>query len=164
MNSTQFAFLDHPGRSGPFGALMDEYARAADDLCRVAETFTQAEFTREVADDDPNCRTVQAICHHACAAAIGDSNMILKARGMETEKDGPAHFTPATSAGLRALLTQRLKATERALEGIYDFTYEQCRTLEFQIPCGPKLGPETMLEHAIVHLLRHRRQLERWKR
>ena len=28
-------FLKPPGRSGPFGALMDEYARAAEDFCRV---------------------------------------------------------------------------------------------------------------------------------
>ena len=30
-------FLDHPGRIGPFGGLMDEYARAADDFCTVVE-------------------------------------------------------------------------------------------------------------------------------
>jgi hypothetical protein len=28
--------IRHPGLSGPFGALMDDYARAAEDLCRLA--------------------------------------------------------------------------------------------------------------------------------
>ena len=31
------AFLHRPGRSGAFGALLDEYARAAEDYCRVVD-------------------------------------------------------------------------------------------------------------------------------
>src|SRR5438046_730096 len=30
-------FIRRPSLSGPFGALMDEYARAAEDFCRVVE-------------------------------------------------------------------------------------------------------------------------------
>jgi hypothetical protein len=40
-------FVRHPGLSGPFGALMDEYARAAEDFCRVVESFDLARFDAE---------------------------------------------------------------------------------------------------------------------
>ena len=40
-------FIRHPGLSGPFGALMDEYARAAEDFCRVVESFDLARFGSE---------------------------------------------------------------------------------------------------------------------
>jgi hypothetical protein len=34
--------------------------------------------------------------------------------------------------------------------------------LSFPVRWGPTYDPEMILEHAICHLLRHRRQLERW--
>ena len=38
------AFLTKPGAAGPFGALLDEYGRAAADFCRTVEGFTPADF------------------------------------------------------------------------------------------------------------------------
>ena len=38
------AFIQHPGRPGMFGALMDEYARAAEDFCRVVDWFDASRF------------------------------------------------------------------------------------------------------------------------
>ena len=35
--------------------------------------------------------------------------------------------------------------------------------VQFQVRWGPVYDPEMILEHGIVHLLRHRRQLERWR-
>jgi hypothetical protein len=49
----QYSFIAHPGRPGAFGALMDEYAGAAEYFCRVAETFPDNRFSSEknVQDD-----------------------------------------------------------------------------------------------------------------
>ena len=43
----QQSFIKHPGQLGAFGALMDEYARAAEDFCRVVETFDDSRFASE---------------------------------------------------------------------------------------------------------------------
>ena len=43
----QDSFLAHPGRPGAFGALMDEYARAAEDFCKVVETVNDSRFDSE---------------------------------------------------------------------------------------------------------------------
>ena len=63
------AFLDRPGLSGPFGALMDEYARAAEDFCRVVEGVPAATWAAERPCDDPDCRSPRAIARHVCGAA-----------------------------------------------------------------------------------------------
>ena len=34
--------------------------------------------------------------------------------------------------------------------------------IKFDVRWGPTYDPEMLLEHAIVHLLRHRRQILRW--
>jgi len=55
-------FIRHPGLSGPFGALMDEYARAAEDFCRVVESFDVARFDAERPSNNPNTVSPRAIC------------------------------------------------------------------------------------------------------
>jgi hypothetical protein len=57
-------FVRHPGLSGPFGALMDEYARAAEDFCRVVESFDLARFDAERPSNNPNTVSPRAICLH----------------------------------------------------------------------------------------------------
>ena len=66
------AFIRRPGLSGPFGALMDEYARAAEDFCRVVEGFDSARFLTERASDNPSTISPQARAPSATRTA-GDS-------------------------------------------------------------------------------------------
>lgn len=56
-------FIRHAGLSGPFGALMDEYARAAEDFCRVVEHFDRARFD---AERRPTIRTRGHRARFAC--------------------------------------------------------------------------------------------------
>jgi hypothetical protein len=156
-------FLSRPGLPGPFGALMDEYARAAEDFCRVLEGFPAARFVAERPCDDPDCRSPQAIARHVCGAARRYADYVRKARGLpfveKFEFDAAALASPGEARGL---LRDALRYTEGALEGFYDAPFEANRALEFTVRWGPRYDPEMILEHAIVHLLRHRRQLERW--
>jgi hypothetical protein len=62
-------FIRHAGRSGPFGALMDEYARAAEDFCRVVESFDRARFDAERPSNNPNTVSPRAISLHVVGAA-----------------------------------------------------------------------------------------------
>lgn len=152
------AFLDHPGLPGPFGALMDEYARAAEDLCATVEALPLL----QVPSPDPELASIQAVSIHVIRAAHGHANYIRKVRDLP--------MTPApeveipTPAALRPLLATELRYMEGALEGLYDAPEEVFTRLTFQVRWGPTYDPEMMLEHAIVHLLRHRRQIERWSR
>lgn len=86
-------FLDHPGRPGALGAILDETARAAEDFCRVVEVA-------------------------GCPSSTSTNS---------TRSNWPAR--PMCDRGW-----------------------------------GPTCDPEMILEHGIVHLLRHRRQIERRRR
>ena len=76
-------FIRHPGLSGPFGALMDEYARAAEDFCRVVERFDLARFDAERPSNNPNTVSARAICLHVIGAAHRYAHYIRKARGVD---------------------------------------------------------------------------------
>jgi len=156
-------FLRTPGRAGPFGALLDESARAAEDFCRVLERFPQAEYEAERPGGDPDTVSVRAIAAHVCGAARRYADYIRKARGMpHVERYLPPPGTPARPSDARAMLAEALRYTEEALEGLWDAPYEAVRALEFRVRWGPSYDPEMILEHGVCHFLRHRRQLERW--
>jgi uncharacterized damage-inducible protein DinB len=157
-----FGFLDRPGESGPFGALMDEYARAADEFCRVIETIAAARFVRESASSDPDTVSIRAVCRHAVSAAHRYADYIRKARGLPfvDRFELPPETLPDPGA-VRAGLSAALRYTEEALAGWYEDP-ALAEQATFQVRWGPTYDPEMILEHAIVHLLRHRRQVERW--
>jgi hypothetical protein len=52
--------------------------------------------------------------------------------------------------------------TEETVEALLEATEPEIQALSFSVRWGPRYDPEMILEHAVCHLLRHRRQLERW--
>jgi hypothetical protein len=152
-------FLDRPGSSGAFGALLDEYARAADELCRIAESFEPERFVAERPSDDPDCVSPREICRHCAGAAIGYANYLLHARGIDMQKRDLRIEEPAD---VRPALESALRLTEETVEPLRDLDDQAVAAIEFRSRWGTVYNPESMLEHAICHLLRHRRQLESW--
>jgi hypothetical protein len=158
-------FLDHPGAAGPFGALMDEYARAAEDFCRTLEALPPGALDWERPSDDPDTASVRFLCAHVCGAARRYADYIRAARGLPHESSFV--FAPTelrTPADVREKLAEMLRYSERAIAGLEQATEAEITALTFQVRWGPTYDPEMILEHGIVHLLRHRRQLERWPR
>jgi hypothetical protein len=157
------SFILHPGRSGPFGALMDEYARAAEDFCRVVETFDGSRFVAERASDNPNTVSPKSICAHACGAAFRYAHYIRKARGqdfIERYELGPGRI--GSPPDVRGALAEGIVFTETTVEPLLHMSLEEVQGMTFTVRWGPVYDPEMILEHAVCHLLRHRRQLERW--
>jgi hypothetical protein len=158
-------FLARPGVAGPFGALMDEYARAADDFCRTIEALPEGALDWERPSNDPDTASVRWLSAHVCGAARRYADYLRKARGLSHEEDFT--FEPSqlkTPGDVRTRLVDALRYTEGAIDGLYDADEATVTALTFQVRWGPTYDPEMILEHAIVHLLRHRRQIERWPR
>ena len=156
-------FIRHPGLSGPFGALMDEYARAAEDFCRVVEGFDLARFDAERPSNDPNTVSPRAICLHVIGAAHRYAHYIRKVRGVdfvERYQADPAQLRSPQE--VRTLLADGIILTEETVEPLLKATEQEIQALSFTVRWGPRYDPEMILEHAVCHLLRHRRQLERW--
>ena len=157
------SFIRHPGRSGPFGALMDEYARAADDFCRVVEGFDPARFVADRQTDNPNTKSPHELCVHVCGGAHRYAHYIRKARGQDFveyyELDRSRLRSPQD---VRGLLAEALSFTEETVEPLLRASEKEIQAISFPVRWGPRYDPEMLLEHAVCHLLRHRRQLERW--
>ena len=156
-------FIRQPGLSGPFGALMDEYARAAEHFCQVAEGFDLARFDAVRPSDNPNTVSPRAVCLHVIGAAHRYAHYIRKARGLdfvERYEADPAQLHGP--ADVRRLLTEGILLTEKTVEPLRSATDQEIQALSFTVRWGPRYDPEMILEHAVCHLLRHRRQLERW--
>jgi len=157
------AFIQHPGRPGIFGALMDEYARAAEEFCRVVDWFDVARFDGERPENSATTRSPRVMCAHVCGASHRYAHYIRKARGVdfiEYYQIDPALVS--SPRDVRRLLAEGITFTESTVEPLHAMTDEQVQALTFPVRWGPTYDPEMLIEHAICHLLRHRRQLERW--
>ena len=151
-------FLEHPGRPGPFGALLDEYARAGEELCKLVETFDAGAFQETRESDASDTWTISRICRHVCEAGRSYALCIRHARGMDEVQD-LGDIVIKTPADFRSEFAKVVRLTADAVSGMEDADLAQLR---FPVRWGPEHNPEMLLEHAIVHVLRHRRQLERW--
>ena len=164
---TTSGFLSRPGTPGAFGALMDEYARAAEAFCARAESFDGEAWTAEVPDDDPDSRSPRAVGEHAVYAAFGYSNYLRRALGLPApspdsqERKAQRRGLPAP-ADLRPALAEAIRITEVSGERLRGRDADGDWAREFRVGWGATYNAESLLEHAVCHLLRHRRQLERW--
>jgi hypothetical protein len=157
------AFIQHPGRPGPFGALMDEYARAAEDFCRVAERFDIDRFVGKRPSKNPNTESPWTICLHVVGAAHRYAHYIRKVRGVDfVERYDPNPARLSDPKDVRALLAEGIRFTEDTVEPLLGATEQEIQALSFPVRWGPTYDPEMIIEHGVCHLLRHRRQLERW--
>lgn len=138
---------------------MDVYAAAAADLCETVEAVAPERFAREVESDDPDGASIRAVCRHVVRSGWGHMNYIRRVRALPVEPAPEASM--ASPADLRPLLVAVLRYADATVEGLTD-TDEVLAPLRFQVGWGPTYDPEMMLEHTIVHLQRHRRQIIRW--
>ena len=147
-------------RKGGVGAMMDEYERAASELKRVVTGLTDADYERVVDPDtkDEDCRSAQTIMAHVVASGYGYANYIRKALSMRHDRY-PRQLVSRTES--LAQLGAMLLYTVETLDGRWEMSDADIQATIMISGWGPTFDLEQMLEHAIVHVLRHRRQIER---
>ena len=147
-------------REGAVGALMDEYERASVDFKKIIASLSQSGFVKilDPVTTDEDCRSVQTIINHVIRSGYGYANSIRKATNQVEKK--PDYSVAAPGEAL-ADFDKMLKYTEETLEGRWKMTYDETIHTEVITSDGTKSNLEARLEHAIVHILRHRRQLEK---
>ncbi len=148
-------------RKGGVGAMMDEYERAAADLSPILRRITDEEFerVRDRKTQDESCRSIQTIVHHVVRAGYGYASYIREAYGAEGMR-------PDVPLGTRLQYLERLEVmlayTDATLEGKWELSDEEIQAVQIRSRWGAMYDLEQLLEHAIVHVLRHRRQIERF--
>jgi uncharacterized damage-inducible protein DinB len=148
-------------RSGAIGALMDEYERAAAELKHLVEQIPEDDFVRIVDSqtDNEDCRSVQTIMSHVVRAEYGYADYIREQFSIESTRPQPKLLSREESL---TQLDAALRYTARTLEGRWEMSDEEISGTVIKSRWGVTYDVEGLLEHAIVHLLRHRRQIEKF--
>ena len=148
-------------RKGAVGALMDEYERASAELKTILNKMSAGDFVKIVDQNtkDEDCRSVQTIMNHVVRAGYGYSNYIRKEFGINS--DSPVYQINDADEAI-SHFDRMLEYTVQTLEGKWEMPDEEMNKIKIITRWGTTLHMETLLEHAIVHILRHRRQIERF--
>lgn len=143
------------------GALMDEYERAASELARLVEQIPDDEFTRVVDSqtEDDDCRSAQTIMSHVVRAGYGYADYLREQFSIESTRPRPKLLSRGESL---EQLEAALQYTVQTLEGRWEMSAEEISAMVIKSGWGVLYDAEGLLEHAIVHVLRHRRQIEKF--
>lgn len=140
---------------------MDEFERASEELTKAFVQLTDAEFeaTRDRQTQDEECRSIQTVVNHVVRAGYAHANHLRAAFSSQWSRTEIPLGTRTESV---AQLTAMLGYMEATLDGRWEMSDEQISAVQINSRWGPIYDLEQMLEHAIVHVLRHRRQIERF--
>jgi uncharacterized damage-inducible protein DinB len=148
-------------RKGGIGALMDEYERAAVEFKNLVGQISESDFNIIIDPDtkDEDCRSIQTIVSHVLNSGYGYADYLRN------------YFSIPTSSRTKSLVqknhfSEELNAmliyTSKILEDKWEMSYDDLTKVVFNSRLGIKYDMEQILEHAIVHILRHRRQIEKF--
>jgi uncharacterized damage-inducible protein DinB len=149
--------------TGTVKALLDEYKKAVNELIAVIKPLGSKEILviRDEKTANENCRSVQTILTHVVYAGYGYTNFIENHYGNKTERRPKRLFGNA-------------EEYIKELNGMFDhcenfFNENPGIELEEYDPSkkilthwGQVYDIDQLMEHAIVHVLKHRRQIQRF--
>jgi uncharacterized damage-inducible protein DinB len=151
-------------RIGAVGALIDEYERSIKDLKLVISDVSYQNFIAILDNEteDPDCVSMQSILQHIVRSGYGYSNRIRKQFGKDAVTS-KVHYEITSIEVAQTELDTMVKYTEETVSKLTDLTHEDIINNIMSTDYGQHYDFEQLLEHAIVHILRHRRQIEKFK-
>ncbi|MGB1218293.1 MAG: DinB family protein [Flavobacteriales bacterium] len=147
--------------NGAAGALLDEYEKAIDELILTINELTQDELVL-IADhetDDEDCRSIQTILTHLVQS--GYTYVIEIRKWLREEIDYRAKETLNSPKEYQLALIKMFNYTEALFINYPDLKLTELDTQrKIKVRWGQTFDIEQLIQHAIVHILRHRRQIE----
>jgi uncharacterized damage-inducible protein DinB len=150
-------------RQGAIGALVDEYEKSVDEMNLLLKNVSDEDFTA-VADpdaEDPDSRSIQAVMNHVINSGYGYIKYIAEALGIKDKREKSESVEIDSAVIARIELRKMLEHNIRVFYEQNPGTIEKNWDTNFTVPWKWQYNVEQMLEHAIVHILRHRRQVEK---
>ena len=148
---------------GSMRAILDEYARAIRDFEQVLRALPTERYEARTTLADKDFANVRDILNHTIGAAHNYVNYLADALDGVDRGYQKREFPHGNASEAMASLWEAFGRMVDLLERIKDWTDDQQGQLKFVTRWKQTYDVEQMLEHAIVHILRHRRQLERWR-
>lgn len=160
MEINHFKFRDN----GAKGAILDEYERAIQDLQETIGGVNHEKLIKIVDKDtdDDDCRSIQTILAHVVSSGYNYVIAIQNWLGEDLEYTKPKLLQ--TTAEYAEALDLMFSYNEQLFTdypnlNLYEYNPEQ----KIHVRWGQRYDVDQLFEHAIVHILRHRRQIERFK-
>lgn len=150
-------------RKGAVGALMDEYERAALELKWLVETIGEDDYTR-IADaetKDADCHSIQTMMNHVVHAGYGYANGIRRKTSMSHTPPGDER-RQISQKEIGSEIDKFLAYTAETLDGMWEMSYAELDEFVIERKGNFSENLEQLLEHAVLHILRHRRQIEKF--
>lgn len=150
--------------NGATGALLDEYEKAIIELKFVIKDIPQSNLIHKVDHNtnDQDCKSIQTILTHVVSAGYNYVIEIRRWLGEEIEHKNKELLTSASDYMLA--LDKMFVFNEAFFRDYPDIPLEAYNSSEkLKVKWGQVYDIEQLYEHAIVHILRHRRQIERFK-
>lgn len=150
--------------NGALGALLDEYEKALGELIATIDGLSKSELeiTIDSTTKDDDCRSVQTILSHVVQSGF---TYVVEIRRWLGESAEYREIEVASSSELYASkLLEMFAYTEQLFK-----EYPNIKLNEYDASAriitrwGQSFDVEQLMQHAIVHVLRHRRQIELFK-
>ncbi len=150
-------------RKGAIGSLLDEYEKALFELKSVLQTVSETDYSRIIEGEDDHCCSIEVIMKHVVRAGYGYSKYIRDALSIDAK---PIEDKKIPQKEIGAEIDKMFAYTAAIFEDERQITDEEMNDIFFKTRWCKSYNIDQLLEHAIVHALRHRRQIEKsllWK-
>ena len=150
---------------GGLGAILDEYKKASEEYIKVLQNISQKDFIKLVDNEtnDEDCRSIQTITRHIIRSGYGYANYVLNALNIFVDTPDANKMTIENIKDAADEIRKMLKFN---VHNLYELNREKIEenmfSLKFTTRWREEFNFEQILEHAIVHVLRHRRQVEKF--
>lgn len=140
-------------------ALMEEYYRSAIELKEILSRISDADFrkVRDFATEDLDCKSIQTVVSHMVQSGYTYINYINTVSKIERKE----YETMIVSSSMGIIeIDKMLNYTHDSLKSLLYFENSEVESWKFECRWDVNYDFEQLMEHSIVHVLRHRRQIE----
>jgi uncharacterized damage-inducible protein DinB len=141
-----------------------EYEKVIRELQNTIEDISQSDLKIIVDKETKNkdCKSIQTILTHIIGAGYSYCVYIENSRGIDSKR--PERINRTNVIDYKKDLDDVIKYTQKTFSNIYDSELEVYdNDKKILTSWGQYYDIEQIVEHAIVHILRHRRQIEKFK-
>ncbi len=149
--------------NGAIGAILDEYEKALIELQSVISDLTHEDLITIVDSEtkDADCKSIQTILTHVIRA--GYCYVIEIRNSLGEQIDFVERKTFDTAEQYNIELSNMFRYNEALFQEFPNINFEERDPKKkILVKWGQYYDVEQLFEHAIVHILRHRRQIERF--
>ncbi|MBP2284841.1 putative damage-inducible protein DinB [Flavobacterium sp. CG_23.5] len=147
--------------TGSIKALLDEYKKAIDELISNIKPLNESQLCIIVDNytEDTDCKSIQTVLTHIVCSGYGYTIYMENAIGLNKTRPGKLSFNTVNQYINQ--LNLMFKYCENFFHSNPNLLIEQTDiSKKIIVNWGQQYDIEQLLEHAIVHILRHRRQIE----